>query len=195
MATHTSAVNGSGSSWIFIFSKFSAEALLFEGILICLLTATYTGFWVLRKRKLGVIDQTVPAGIVKSYLSELMMDAEQMRAQLFGLLSAAGISSPEAYRANTGTPVAAAVGPEFSQKIAQLEAKMAEQAKAMESILGEKHKIEKDLVDARALGAKNTGDGPNPVVTQMQEKIQVLETKLAEYSVIEDDLANLKKLQ
>ena len=67
---------------------------------------------------------------------------------------------------------------------------MADQTRSMETILADKARLEKELADARTKGG-----GASPEVAKFQEKIQTLEGKLAEYSVIEDDLANLKRLQ
>lgn len=76
---------------------------------------------------------------------------------------------------------------------------MAEQASAMERIMTEKAKLEKELADARANGATAAPSAEASAggedVQKLQEKCQSLEARLAEYSVIEDDLANLKRLQ
>jgi hypothetical protein len=184
------------SSWIYILSKFTPEALLFEALLICVLVSSYAAFWVLRKRRFGAVDNEVPASVVKVYLNELIGEAEDMRTQLFGLLSG-GAPRPRLVHADTH-----AAGPSFvvsgdaAEKLSALEQKMAEQAAAMERIMSEKAKLEKELNDARANGAAagNASAGGEDI-QKLQEKCQSLEARLAEYSVIEDDLANLKRLQ
>ena len=191
----------SAHSWIFIFSKFTSEALLFESLLIFVLLAGYTSFYVMKKRRFGVIQNEVPAGVVKSYLNELMLDAEQMRAQLFGLLSAntpvnatgTAVFQMPIGQASASAGVFAAAPADFMQKLAALEAKMTEQAKALEALIAEKKKLEVDLAAAKAGIKPGTGDSGE--VGKLQSQMKVLETKLAEYSVIEDDLANLKRLQ
>jgi hypothetical protein len=186
------------SPLVFIFSKFTSEALLFEGLAIFSLLAVYCAFFVLRKRKFGSIEGQIPAGVVKAYLNELIVDAEQLRAQLFGLLSSAGIPAheiphriTELQQQSTGSAFLQAAA---SGGNAALEAKVAEQAKQIETFVTEKARIEAELVEARNKGATApTGDGQGE--KKLQEKIGLLEGKLAEYSVIEDDLANLKRLQ
>src|SRR5689334_2552322 len=74
-------------SWLYLFSEFTPEALLFEALIIFLLCAIYAAFWILRKRRFGVVETQLPAGPVKEYLNELIFNAEQLRAQLFGLLA------------------------------------------------------------------------------------------------------------
>jgi hypothetical protein len=200
-------------SWVYLFSKFTPEALLFEAFVILGLMALYLAFWVLKKRRMGSVENVVPAGLVKVYLNQLIGEAEVLRTQLFGLLNgvspAAGqqaalrvmtpdllssISSqlPAAGAAPAGAPVSGA----DKAQLQALETKMTEQAKAMEAIVVEKTRIEKELAAAKVAGSKAgaapTDDG---MVAKLQERIRILEGKLAEYSVIEDDLANLKRLQ
>jgi hypothetical protein len=192
------SMNFHESPFVFIFSRFTSEALLFEALLIFSLLAVYCAFFVLRKRKFGSVEGQIPAGVVKAYLSELILDAEQLRAQLFGLLSSAGVPAHEIpHRINeiqqqsTGAVFlqAAAAGSNVG-----LEAKIAEQAKQIETFIAEKTRVEAELVEAKNKDATApTGEGQ--AEKKLQEKIGLLEGKLAEYSVIEDDLANLKRLQ
>ena len=192
------------ASWIYIFSRFTQEALLFEALAIFTLCAGYAAFWVLRKRKLGVLRNTgiaAPANVVKGVLNELIFDAEQLRTQLFGLLAGdeAAAAGHGAFRTAALSAISlpsseglAAAAPELTLKLAALESKMSEQAKAAESLLADKAKMELELKEARA----NKGTGaPAGDQSKLQEKINELEGRLAEYSVIEDDLANLKRLQ
>src|SRR5436309_104433 len=84
------------SAWIYLFSKFTSEALLLETLFISLLVAGYAAFWILRKRRFGAIRAAdVPAPLVKAYLSELIGDAKVLRTQLFGLLGGDGAVSAE----------------------------------------------------------------------------------------------------
>jgi hypothetical protein len=192
-------------SWVYIFSRFTPEALLFEALLICILCGGYAAFWIFKKRRMGVIDKAVPAGVVKIYLNELISDAQQMRAQLFGLLQSAGIPVSNSMQpgANQTTVLQmqnVSNDPAMSQKIVELETRMADQAKAMHNVLLEKERIEKDLIQARSAsqgkGTSTSSSGSSSVnVSDLQAKIKLLEAKLAEYSIIEDDLANLKRLQ
>jgi hypothetical protein len=195
-------------SWVYIFSKFTPEALLFEGLIICVLCSGYAAFWVLKKRRLGVAQTAVPASVVKTYLTALINDAEQMRSQLFGLLKSAGVAMPSAMinQAIQAEALAAAmeqasaagtgaVDPNLVKKVALLEGQMAEQNKAMQSLLTEKQKIEAELKAARGNAKAAPAPSGDAAVAELQKQMQLLQSKLDEYSVIEDDLANLKRLQ
>jgi chaperonin cofactor prefoldin len=193
-----------GSPWVSIFSRFTSEALLFEALAIFTLSAVYTAFWLLRKRKYGVAHQEVPAGVVKYYLNELIVDAEQIRAQLFGLLAGQGIAPTPLAGVTLGTSTQPGIAaqpsvqgnPAATQSLGILESKIAEQAKQIEMFIAEKAKVEKELTEVKAAQTAGAASGGDAVVlTKLQEKIGQLEGKLGEYSVIEDDLANLKRLQ
>ncbi|MEK6578430.1 MAG: hypothetical protein AABZ55_04320, partial [Bdellovibrionota bacterium] len=124
--------------------------------------------------------------------------------QLFGLLS-----NGNATATSGGGGTIAGSDPQVLKKLATLEEKMAEQTAALERLFADRSNIEKELAAARAAGgaiaaetksaAPVSSGGPNSAdaatIKSLQTKIDELEGKLAEYSVIEDDLANLKKLQ
>ncbi len=201
-------------SWVYLFSLFTREALLFEALAIFALLILYSAFWIVQKRRLGSVKNVIPAGLVKTYLNSLIQEAEVLRAQLFGLLSASAAANGGASPAlGSGTPSAEALamlqaaansaGTAASPSIRQLETKMAEQSQAMNALIAEKNKLEKELTEAKNNAAK-TPAGAAPVsgavadpaeLQKFQDKINLLESRLAEYSVIEDDLANLKRLQ
>jgi hypothetical protein len=198
-------MNSNESPWVFLFSRFSSEALLFEALVIFTLLAVYAAFFVLRKRRFGSVKTQIPAGVVKAYLNELIGDAESLRAQLFGLLYSAGVPAAElAHLRNmggTGSGISAGAMLQATQTgggdpaaVQALEAKLAAQAKQIETFLAEKMRVEKELEEARTKGDSTSSQTSNEM-NKLQDKIGLLEGKLAEYSVIEDDLANLKRLQ
>ena len=180
------------NSWVYIFSQFTPEALLFEALIIFLLCGSYAAFWVLRKRRYGAIDAELPSGPVKTYLNELILNAEQLRLQLFGLLNANSQPHPSLDALGLNSD------PDLAKKMAALEAKMNQQLKALEALNADKARLEKELADARSSASQKgepSSPGENEEVKKLQNKIQELEGRLFEYSVIEDDLANLKRLQ
>lgn len=183
------------SSWVYLFSKFTPEALLFEALIISLLIAGYSAYWVLHKRRMGALHNSpeIPSPLIKNYLNELIIEAEQMRAQLFGLLAGTGGFDPSMLKSMGASP-------EVGKKMFELEAKMSEQSAAMQAAILEKTRLEKELETLKATGAEAASSAPaapvnNTLIAELESKIKNLEGKLAEYSVIEDDLANLKRLQ
>ena len=190
------------TSWVYVFSKFTPEALLFEALLISILVAGYAAFWVLHKRKYGSADSVVPTGVVKGYLNELIGDAQRLRAQLFGLLGGnmgeIPATMPAQNAAFQGEIPTISVDSTLAKNLAMLEAKLAEQGASMEAVLAQKARLEEELASAREQKPEAGSSAPSVdagALTELQGKIKNLESKLAEYSVIEDDLANLKRLQ
>lgn len=184
------------NSWIYLFSKFTAEALLFEALAIFLLCCGYTAFWILRKRRYGIIDSSIPAGPVKTYLNELIANAEAIRLQLFGLLAGKDPNNPNLYK--VVMPSASGPDPATLQRLAAAEAKAAELQTSVDVLNGEKEMLEQQLQAAKsapAPEAKAAAPEDAGQIVKLQKHVDELEGKLAEYSVIEDDLANLKRLQ
>jgi len=204
------------NGWVFIFSKFTSEALLLEAFFICALLCTYTAMYVLRIRKYGVAGTQVPSNVVKAYLAQLVSDAEDLRNQLFGLLGKGtherinfgkvsthtiAMGSPSNSPTQSGNhatpPVPASGGSDQQGRLQELEKKMSEQALALEQILNDKMKLEEELANAKknlpqsASGANTSGEDTGP----LKARIEALEAQLAEYAIIEDEISSLKKLQ
>jgi predicted component of type VI protein secretion system len=178
-------------SWIYIFSKFTPEALVLELAFIFILFGIYSIFWILRKRRYGVADQTLPSGPVKAYLNELIGAADHLRVQLFGLLPG-NIREGESQQA-----VSSGDNSEIGRILSKLETKLDAQGRAIEHLsLGGPLVAGGPAVPAFE---PSLGGGGGPVdeaeVNSLKVKVDSLETRLAEYSIIEDDLANLKKIQ
>lgn len=192
-------------SWIYLYSKFSQEALILWGALACVLGATYSVFWILKKRRFGVASQAIPSTLVKGYLNELIAEARVVRGQLFGMTedtqnglppagSARGI--PEPSLASQPATAAGPVAGEGTAAVNQLQSKTAEQEKQIQSLAAEKAKLEQELAAAKAATpAPTPGVAPTAESIELKRKVKDLEDRLSEYSIIEDDLANLKRLQ
>ncbi len=76
------------TSFVYLFSKFTDELLLFTSSSIFALLGYYCYHWALNRRRLGSNPHHVPSGVVKEYLSQLINEAQFIRTQLFGILSA-----------------------------------------------------------------------------------------------------------
>ncbi|MBI3535130.1 MAG: hypothetical protein HY072_06560 [Deltaproteobacteria bacterium] len=178
------------NAWVYLFSRFTAELILFESLIIFVLLAFYSGYWILVKRRMGLGSSLIPAEVVKHYLGDLIVNAEGVKTQLFGEVPLQG-----------STKINASGAMEFTllEKISELENKINEKEKLIQNANKEKEKIEKELSQATSAPSKEGFVSASGIQTAdveaLKEKIQNLEERLAEYSVIEDDLANLKKLQ
>ncbi len=176
------------NSWIYLFSRFTAELILFQAFVICSLLALYSGYWILVKRRLGLGSKLVPAEVVQHYLKTLIFNTEDVKTQLFG---------ESTLNLNTRVELGGNVDVALLEKIALLETQIKEKDKMVLLLNKEKESIEKQLLGVKTDTPPSTAGGSlDPLeLNALKDKIQNLEERLAEYSVIEDDLANLKKLQ
>ncbi len=198
-------------AWVYVFSKFTQEALLFEILVLCITAAAYAAYFVTKKRKYGVVQSEIPSNLVKVYLAQLVTDAEDLRVQLFGLLGKNNLDAelakrlvgatahapvPTAAATATTTASSAAADAELQARLKDLEAKMQEQTKALASVLNEKTRLEQELALARSQSSAGSESAPvSGDAKGLSDRVQQLEAQLAEYAIIEDDLANLKRLQ
>lgn len=192
-------------SLVYWLSKFSHEALLVELLLIGCVAACYFLYLLVQKRRYGVAKKNIPDHVVRAFLVELISYSEGFKNQLFGedfkiqaairpAMSAHAVE-PMLAAAATHAPVATADGADLTAAKTALAAatlKQDELQKMIATLSKDKAALESKLAAAPA-----TGDGAasGQALTEANEKISKLESKLAEYEVIEDDLANLKKYQ
>ena len=193
-------------SWIHILAAFTPEALLLEAGGIFLLLCAYAAFWILRKRRYGAIETDLPSGPVKAYLNELIFNAEQLRAQLFGITASKDVRafSPQtkglvgAAQAPSPASTGASLGIDAQNQLDLLQLKINEQANQIDTLTQEKAEAVQQAAAAAsngaAAGGRNTDSGNDEAMRELKAKAADLENKLLEYSVIEDDLANLSKL-
>jgi len=191
------------TSLAYALSKMTFEALILESIVLLCLIALYAAFWILRRKRFGTGDELIPAGMVKFYLNEIIQDAENLRKQLFGLgatsVSTGGAPGP-ALDVSALKFDAESIK-NFSQDLGlKLQAKIDEQNKLIAGLTTENTELKKKTESASAapvaaaagVAAAAVSNGESE---ELKKKLKLLEGKLAEYSVIEDDLANLKRLQ
>ena len=184
-------------SWVFLFSKFTPEALLIEALLLFLLVCAYSAYWILKKRRWGAVGETTAlTEPVKGYLDHLIGEAEHLRIQLYGLDSS-GRSAPKPIISVPSIPLSslsAIVGEiPLSNSTANLD-----HIKKLEEALAEKAILQQELQQLRAGGSKDKQDTATEyqaTIAKLEQKVNELEGRLNEYSIIEDDLANLKRFQ
>jgi hypothetical protein len=182
------------TSWIYLFSRFTPEVLLFEVLFICVLTSFYSTFWFMRRRRLGVITESMPAGVLKHYLAEVMQNAKNIQGELFGEAVSSGAPS----WSSSASQLTNKPDPNLLQKFSDLENKLTEKEAILQRLTQEKLKAEKELETVKLTSEKkgpSLATANNGELLELKEKIQTLEDRLLEYSIIEDDLANLKRLQ
>lgn len=182
-------------SFLYWLSKFSHEAMLVELFLISFITAMYFGYLLLHKRKYGAAKKNIPDHIVREFLAELISYCEGFKNQLFGEEFKILLNNAKnlGLTAHAGAGADAAEVSALKAALAQALAKQEELQKLLAALTKDKAAVDAKLAAGASAPAAAGGD-PN-ALKELNDKIAKLESRLAEYEVIEDDLANLKKYQ
>lgn len=159
------------------------------------------GFYLLRRRRHGVAGQQIPDHVVKAFLYEILSLSEGFKRQLFGLAplegspgASASIAAAAARAAATGAVAhAGADNSALNAQLSSLTVKNDELSKLVSALTADKKALEEKLKAAPTAAAPAAGAGGDD--SELKSKIANLEARLAEYEVIEDDLANLKRYQ
>ena len=201
------------------FTHLNEETLSVLSFLILGVFTALVAYWVFNRRKYQQLAHQIPASVVKNYLDSIIQNSSALKSSLFrggGLELGDGVSVPSVRPVQdlpTGggtisseelgqknaeiASLKAQVG-DKNQVITDLEAqlesaKLAASAESsgidpaeVEKLNGEINSLKEQLASAP------TGSGDSEEITKERDE---LKSRLAEYEIIEDDLANLKKLQ
>mgnify|MGYP003390267545 CR=1 FL=1 len=199
--------------------QFTPEILVILAGLLVITTTLFLWLWFANRRSYNMLKHQLPASVVKTYLDSIIQNSTSLQSQLFrgnagdlaptnglptifpvGNLGGGDnivITSP----GSSGNE--AALREQLNQRLAEI-ASLQSQLSAAN---GAKKELEIALSAAQArikeleamLAAKGTPVSDNSAMTAELAKItkerNALQEKLKEYEIIEDDLANLKRLQ
>ena len=199
------------SSFLYLYSKFTEELLLLSAAVLFALLAAYCYQWVIKKRRLGAARNEIPSTVVKAYLNQLIHEAQFVRTQLFGLMNGAStgadpmslLRTPAATSPSTADSIESllpagggGVPSELEERLKALQKQLSEKESIVVNINVEKTKLLEEIENLRQnqkamQSAGSTGAGSDELARRVKE----LEARLEEYSLFEDDLANLKRLQ
>ncbi len=197
------------ASFIYLYSKFTEELLLLSAAGIFTLLSAYCYHWVIKRRRLGAARHQIPSTVVKAYLGQLINEAQFVRTQLFGIANTGGhedlgahFQMPSSHSSSGTSPSlsaiteAAGVPSDLSERLKALQNQLSEKESMVININVEKTKLLEEVENLRqnqkAMQSAGASAGPSD---ELVKKIKGLEERLEEYSLFEDDLANLKRLQ
>ncbi len=183
-----------------LFTKFSSELISAQIALLCLAGAVSV-YWMLVRARARHRNDWVPAALVKEYLDGVVRNERDIRYRLFG--EEARVQMTASSAAPVQQVVVQGADPAVMKELEALRAQLAvadqralEFDRNVNTLKTEKDALEKKLREAPAAAASG---GADPAVAAELAKVKKdaddLKAKLAEYEVIEDDLANLKKYQ
>lgn len=163
-------------------------------------------YWMLVRKKKRETAEWVPAALVRAYLDRVRAEEADIRFKLFGEATTVSQAPLTASLTAAVAPTQVVVNgadPALAKEIEALRAQLTladqrsmEFDRVMNGLKAEKAALEQKLKEAQTAAAAGapaaTGAAPSEAV---QKELEDLRAKLQEYSVIEDDLANLKKFQ
>ena len=196
--------------------KYSSQVLFIQIGFIVIISAVFIWLWFYNRKKYNHLKHQIPASVVKSYLDSIIQNSTALKSSLFrgGGLDVDPNSIPSVMPVSD-LPAGAPAGVDAAE-VSSLRAQIAQ----LQSQLSEKQLVISDLEDAKTtlegeVGAKqerieeleallaqaqeNTGSAGDgeleaKLASVTRERDQLKDT-LTEYEVIEDDLANLKRLK
>lgn len=205
-----------------VVTKFNHESLTIFSVLLLLTTVILIAYWFYNRKKFHDLSHQIPATVVKTYLDTIIQNSNSLKSSLFrggGLDLANGIPSvvPLSDLPNTGVGVSSDDLNQKNAEIASLNNKLGDKNKQiadlekrlqdmgsgtgsnaeLDSLRSEVGNLSKKLKEAETKAASSTGGDAelaNKLQAAQKEKEGLVE-RLKEYEIIEEDLANLKRLQ
>lgn len=210
-------------SLITILDKFTPEILVILSGLLVITTTLFLWLWFANRRTYNLLRHQLPASVVKQYLDTVIQNSNTLKNALFrgGVDGLDPMSLPQGPQSPVNTeqlaqfisqsnPQTLVSSEDDSELRAQLNQKISELA-ALQSQLSTaqnaKRELESSFAGAQArikelealLEQAGKSGGADPALAAELEKIKKerneFQNKLKEYEIIEDDLANLKRLQ
>ncbi len=206
-----------------VVTKFNHESLTIFSVLLFLTTLTLILYWFYNRKKFHDLSHQIPASVVKTYLDTIIQNSNSLKSSLFrggGLDLTQGVPSVVPL-SELGSMPLGGNSEELNQKIAEiaslnhklhdkskqvvdLEKKLQEISSGSFDSNAEVQGLKKEVKDltqklqdaqsqSASSGAKD-GELTKEVNTLKKDK-EALQNRLKEYEIIEEDLANLKRLQ
>jgi len=210
-------------SLITLLDKFTPEILVILSGLLVITTTLFLWLWFANRRTYNLLRHQLPASVVKQYLDTVIQNSNTLKNALFrgGVDGLDPMSLPQGQSTPVNTeqlaqyisksnPQTLVSSGDDSELRAQLNQKISELA-ALQSQLSSAQNAKRELessfagaqarikeLEALLAQAGKTG-GADPALAAELEKTKKerneFQNKLKEYEIIEDDLANLKRLQ
>ena len=184
-----------------VLTKFTDETITIFGLTSLLTMLAIVIYWFYNRKKFHQLQHEIPASIVKNYLDSIIENSNSLKSSLFrgGGLDI-GLGVPSVVPVGT-LPTSQSIGvgtssEELNQKnaeIASLKQNVGDRGKQITELEARLREAEQSLAEA----LKSSGGDANlqKELTKITNERNELRERLKEYEIIEEDLANLKRLQ
>lgn len=199
-------------SLITTLDKFTPEILVILSGLLVITTTLFLWLWFANRRTYNLLRHQLPASVVKTYLDSVIQNSTSLKSALFRG-GGNDIAMPTSMPVIGGGENMAATGP-GDQGLRDQVQRLQSEVSSLQSQLSTAQNVKKDLEAALAaaqarikelealLAAKGStapassdGGAMAAELQKVSKERDELREKLKEYEIIEDDLANLKRLQ
>ena len=213
-------MEGSLEAILQYLDNFTPEFLIIETALLVIIAAVFVITWIFNRKKYHNYEHQIPAGVMKSYLDSIIQNSVSLKSSLF---RGGGLENIEATaqvlpleRMRGGDSVAEA-NPADQETINRLRKELdgkTKEAKQLASQVSDGEQANQTLrtkIKELEEKLKNASSGAAPAASapsaggddgalrkelaDVTKERDELKARLKEYEIIEDDLANLKRLQ
>ena len=197
-----------------ILTKFTDETITVFSTLLLTTMAIIVAYWFYNRKKFHQLSHEIPASVVKNYLDSIIQNSTALKSSLFrggGLDIGNGIPSVvPLHDLPAGNVSVGASSEEISQKNAEIQSlsfKLSDKSKQVTDLekkvqelisssgngSAESEMLKKEVqsLQVKLQEAQAAGAGSEELVAELE----TLRERLKEYEIIEEDLANLKRLQ
>ena len=184
-----------------VLTKFTDETITVFSLLSLMTMMGIVSYWFYNRKKFHQLKHEIPASIVKNYLDSIIENSNSLKSSLFrggGLDIGTGIPSVVPVTALPSSP-SVGVGvssEELNQRnaeIASLKQSLNDKGRQISDLENRLRESDQSLSDARK---SSGGDAAlQKEITKVTNERNELRERLKEYEIIEEDLANLKRLQ
>lgn len=184
-----------------VLTKFTDETITIFGILSLLTMTGIVIYWFHNRKKFHQLQHEIPASIVKNYLDSIIENSNSLKSSLFrggGLDIGLGVPAVVPVTTLPSSP-SIAVGSsseELNQKNAEISAlkqNVNDRTKQISDLEARLKEAEQSL--AGALKSSGGDAALQKEIAKLTTERNELRERLKEYEIIEEDLANLKRLQ
>ena len=197
-----------------ILTKFTDETITVFSTLLLMTMAIIVAYWFYNRKKFHQLSHEIPASVVKNYLDSIIQNSTALKSSLFrggGLDIGNGIPSVvPIHDLPSGNVSVGSSSEEVSQKNAEIQSlsiklndksrQVTDLEKKVQDLISssgngsaesEMLKQEVQSLQVKLQEAQAAGAGNEELVAELER----LRERLKEYEIIEEDLANLKRLQ
>jgi len=198
--------------------KYTTQIFVLQLGMLIILVAIILYVYFHNRKKYHNLKHQIPATVVKNYLDSIIQNSTALKSSLFrgGGLDVDPSSIPSVMpldQLQTTTPVTGAGGDEaLRAEVARLQGQLAEKQNIISDLEAKNRELEgtvkakqerieeleKLLAEAQASAGDGGGEGDAAMKAQLDEvtaERDKLKEDLSQYDIIEDDLADLKRLK